>query len=210
MKRFGIIVLLLLLAMPSFAQHMKKDGKACAHKCSGLKDGYYTSDASILGNLDSKYKTLKLNYNKSDYYSLEDPRFGLALPWVNVLIPGLAQYVMDEPGLGTTYLLLGIGCSAVTSAGGVLARQSLTKKNNQDAAYNAGMIMVYAGSLGSLVVGILSIINAYDVVKVKSLYIEDVKNYRKGYSFSLQPTVNFAVTPNGNMPAPGMGLRVAF
>lgn len=209
MKRFGIIVVLLLLAMPSFAQHMKKEGKPCAQKCSGFNGGYYTSDASILGNLDSKYKTLKLNYNKSDYYSLEDPRFGLALPWLNVLIPGVSQYIMSEPGLGTRYLLLGVGCSVVTSIGGTMARNAVINNKSQQ-AYNTGMILVYAGSLGSLAVGILSIINAYDVLKVKSLYIEDVKNYRKGYSFSLQPTVNFAVTPNGYVPAPGMGMRIAF
>lgn len=195
--------------MPSFAQHMKKEGKPCAQKCSGFNGGYYTSNISILENLDSRYNTLKSYYNKNDYYSLEDPRFGLALPWLNVLIPGVSQYIMSEPGLGTRYLLLGVGCSVVTSIGGTMARNAVINNKSQQ-AYNTGMILVYAGSLGSLAVGILSIINAYDVLKVKSLYIEDVKNYRKGYSFSLQPTVNFAVTPNGYVPAPGMGMRIAF
>ena len=197
MKKVIIIVTLFLLTLPSFAQKVQNGG-------------YYTTNVSVLENTNSRYKALKQYYNKNDYFTVDNPRFGLALPWVNVLIPGLAQYVMGEPGLGTTYLALGLGCSALTSAGGVLARKSLTNDKNPDAAYNAGMIMVYAGSLGSLAVGILSIINAYDVVKVKSLYFEDVKNYRKGYSFSLQPAVNFAVTPNGYAPAPGMGLRVAF
>lgn len=195
--------------MPSFAQHMKKEGKPCAQKCSGFNGGYYTSNISILENLDSRYNTLKSYYNKNDYYSLEDPRFGLALPWLNVLIPGVSQYIMSEPGLGTRYLLLGVGCSVVTSIGGTMARNAVINNKSQQ-AYNTGMILVYAGSLGSLAVGILSIINAYDVLKVKSLYIEDVKNYRQGYSFSLQPTVNFAVTPNGYVPAPGMGMRIAF
>lgn len=206
MKRFGIIVLLLLLAMPSFAQHMKKDGKECAHKCAGFNGGYYTSDVTILENLDSRYNTLKSYYNKNDYYSLENPRFGLALPWLNVLIPGVAQYVMSEPGLGTRYLLLGVGCSIISSVGGTMQRQAyLQGKTNTTAS-----ILLLVGSLGSLAVGITSIVNAYDVLKVKSLYIEDVKNYRKGYSFSLQPTVDLAVTPNGYVPAPGMGMRIAF
>lgn len=210
MKRIGIIVLLLLLAMPSFAQHMKKDGKECAHKCAGFNGGYYTSNVTILENLDSRYITLKSYYNKNDYYSLENPRFGLALPWLNVLIPGVAQYTMSEPGLGTRYLLLGVGCGIISSVGGSIARKAILNKENPTAGYNTGMALVYAGTLGSLTVGILSIINAYDVLKVKSLYIEDVKNYRKGYSFSLQPTVDLAVTPNGYVPAPGMGMRIAF
>ena len=199
MKRVVIIVSLLLLALPSFAQKVEtpKNG------------GYYTTNVSVLENANSRYKALKPYYSKNDYFTVDNPRFGLGLPWVNALIPGLAQYIMDEPGLGTTYLLLGLGCSTLSSVGGTLARQAVVKDKDQK-VYNTGMILVCAGSLGSLAVGILSIINAYDVVKVKSLYIEDVKNYRKGYSFSLQPAVNFAVTPNGYALAPGMGLRVAF
>ena len=200
MKKVIIIVTLFLLTLPSFAQKVQtpKNG------------GYYTTNVSVLENTNSRYKALKPYYSKNDYFTVDNPRFGLGLPWVNALIPGLAQYIMDEPGLGTTYLLLGLGCNTITSVGGVIARKSLTNEKNPEAAYNTGMILVFAGTLGSLAVGILSIINAYDVVKVKSLYIEDVKNYHKGYSFSLQPTMNLAVTSNGYVPAPGMGLSVAF
>ena len=175
--------------------HSKKDGHV----------GYYTSNASILENTNSQYNTLQSYYNKNDYYTIENPRFGLGLPWINVLIPGLSQFIMSEPGLGTRYLLLGLGCNAISSLGGTLARRAILQGDES----KTGTVLLIIGGLGSLAVGI-TFINAYDVVKVKSLYIEDVKNYRKGYSFSLQPTVNFAVTPDGYRPAPGMGLRVSF
>ena len=202
MRRIGIIVFLFLSALPVSAQciHSKKDGNG----------GYYTSNTTILENTNSRYNTLQSYYNKNDYYTIENPRFGLALPWVNVVIPGLAQYIMAEPGLGTQYLLMHVGFSAMTSLGGVMTRRAYMNDETTGAAYTGGRILIIVGGIGNIAVAITSIINAYDVVKVKSLYIEDVKNYRRGYSFSLEPTVNYAFTPSGSMPAPGIGLRVSF
>lgn len=199
MRRIGIIVFLFLSALPVSAQ--------CIHSKKDSNGGYYTSNTTILENTNSRYNTLQSYYNKNDYYTIENPRFGLALPWVNVVIPGLAQYIMAEPGLGTRYLLLGLSCNAISSIGGTLSRRAFLANGETS---TAGRVLLIIGGLGSLAVGITSIINAYDVVKVKSLYFEDVKNYRKGYSFSLQPTVNYAFTPNGYKPAPGIGLRVSF
>lgn len=200
MKRIILIVSLLLLALPSFAQKVGNAG------------GYYTSSPDILeiGNL--RYKDLKWHYNKNDYYTLDNPRFGLALPWVNVLVPGLAQYIMDEPGSGTTYLLLGVGFSTISTVGSVMARLAYLnpRANGAQALYNRGLILATIGSIGSLTAGVLSLFNAYNLVKVKSLYIEDMKNYRRGYTFTMQPTMNLDFTPAGYRPAPGLGLQVSF
>ena len=52
-----------------------------------------------------KYKYLKRHYDRSDYSKLDDPAYGMGRPWLNLILPGLAQYTMGEPGLGTKYLL---------------------------------------------------------------------------------------------------------
>lgn len=200
MKKFILIVSLALWVLPGFAQKINDGG------------GYYTSNISILENSHARYKDLKASYNKNDYYLLDNPRFGLGLPWINILIPGLAQYIMDEPRLGTTYLLIGLGCGIISGVGGTMARQGYLYPNapGAESRVMVGGIISSVGGIGSLTVGVLSILNAYDVLKVKSLYIEDLRNARRTYSFSMQPTVDMAFTPNGYRPAPGMSLRVSF
>ena len=172
---------------------------------SSFNGTYYTSDPSILEKGNLRYKKIKAYYNKEDYNTLADPRYGLGLPWLNLLLPGLGQYCMNEPGLGTTYLLLWVGSGALTYTGYILAYSGLYYDTQE-----LGLATMLAGSAATLVVGISSIVNAYKVAKVKSLYVDDYNNYRREYSFNLQPSLNFAVTPNGLRPAPGATLRVTF
>lgn len=259
MKRISLLVFLLLLVLPSYAQDTitKKDGtdvkakilevskKEVKYKSwdnqdgptfilaaseilmirfengtnqvmdstpkgSGYNGGYFTSDTAILEKVNARYKALKPYYNKNDYNALADPRYGLGLPWLNLLIPGLAQYCMNEPGLGTTYLLLGLGSDIMASVGLSLAKQAASSYYTDEAMMSTARILFFSGAIAGITVGVMSIVNAYDVAKVKSLFVEDNNNYRRGYSFSLQPTMNYAITPNGYMPAPGLGLRVSF
>ena len=67
----------------------------------GLNSGFYTSDLSMLGESGLRYKSLKNYYNREDYAFLQHPRYGLGMPWLNLIFPGLSQYCMDEPGLAS-------------------------------------------------------------------------------------------------------------
>lgn len=190
MKKILLVAAVLLLAVPSFAQNL------------------FTSDASILNRSDLRYKDLQAYYNKADYSQLSSPQYSLGLPWLNLLLPGIGQYCMKEPGLGTTFLLLGLATSAVTTSGYVMNMTGIATEN--EANMRAGNLMLIAGGVGGAVVTVCSIINAYSVAKVKSLYAEDLKNSGKGYSFSVAPTMQLAMTPNGYVPAPGVSLNVKF
>lgn len=174
---------------------------------AGFDGTYYTSDPSILEKSSLRYKALKAYYNRDDYNTLNSPRYGLGLPWLNLLIPGLGQYCMNEPGLGTTYLLLWLGSGAVTYIG-----YNIYLGNNgfDTGAANLGLLTMLGGSIVSFTVGVSSIVNAYKVAKVKSLYIEDYNNYKRSYSFSVQPSMNYVITQNGLKPAPGASLRITF
>ena len=55
-----------------------------------------------------KYSQLKNLYNPKDAAYLADPEYGTGRAWLNLLVPGLAQYTMGEGGLGTRYLLFGL------------------------------------------------------------------------------------------------------
>ena len=148
---------------------------------------HHPDPASILSDGRLRYKDLKGVYAKEDFVHLSTPRYGLGYPWLNLIIPGLSQYCMGEPGLGTKYLLLGVGSAIVTGVG-------------------SGLI----GMAANIAVTVTSIVNAYNVAKVKSLYAEDLRNYRQAYSIAVTPTVLFASAPTGLKPAPGIGLKVTF
>lgn len=199
MKKILLVAAVLLLAVPSFAQNL------------------FTSDASILNRSDLRYKDLKAYYDKTDYSQLSSPQYSLGLPWLNLLLPGIGQYCMKEPGLGTTFLLLGLATSAVTTTGYVIGSAGLASglggavSEEQAMGLNqTGIVLIVAGGIGAVAVTVSSIINAYSVAKVKSLYAEDLKNSGKGYSFSVAPTMQLAMTPNGYVPAPGVSLNVKF
>ncbi|MBR4774679.1 MAG: hypothetical protein IK008_01095 [Bacteroidales bacterium] len=178
---------------------------------------YFTNDPAILGQEALKYRYLKSYYNKSDFDKLRNPKYGLGYPWFNLLVPGLSQYLMSEPGLGTRYLLMYMGSIGIMSAGYIGMSSSVRYNSGSsipyvvnESAYKTGRFFYLLGGAAELTVIITSIVNAYSVAKIKSLYLEDVNNYRKSYSFSLTPTVLYASTPTGFQPAPGFGLRVTF
>lgn len=176
----------------------------------GQNSGFYTSDLSMLGTPGLRYKSLKKYYSREDYAFLQHPRYGLGMPWLNLIFPGLSQYCMDEPGLGTRYLLISLGCTLASS---LAASASVTYRDGDYLRYSAPpaaqviAVLAYAGLVATEV---CSIVNAYRVAKVKSLYTEDLAQYRRAYSVSLSPSVNYAFTPSGVRPAPGVGIKVTF
>lgn len=176
----------------------------------GQNGGYYTSDMSILGKPGLRYRDLKHYYSRDDYGFLHHPRYGLGMPWLNLIFPGLSQYCMNEPGLGTRYLLISLGCTLASS---LAASTSVTYRDGNYVRIStppAAEVVAVLASAGLIATEICSIVNAYRVAKVKSLYSEDLRNYRQGYSMTLAPFMNYAFTPSGVRPAPGIGVRVTF
>lgn len=162
-----------------------------------------------------KYKNLKRHYDRSDYRKLDDPAYGLGRPWLNLIVPGLAQFTMGEPGLGVKYILstivvpsalMGAGYGMVLGA--ALMEQEEAGSGEGVATWGAGLLAV--GSVVCILSEIGSISNAFKVAKVKSLYKEDLA--RAGYAcqFEWSPTVLPVHTPNGYAMAPGVGLRLSF
>lgn len=172
----------------------------------------FTSDASILENSGLKYRDLKEFYNSNDYDQLYRPRYGLGYPWLNLLIPGLAQYCMSESGLGTRFLLMYAGGVILCRIGASMYTSVYTADGRYVSSTSNGFgnALIIAGCATFIGASIWSIVNAHDVAKVKSLYTEDMRNYNRGYSLSLTPTLQYAFTPTGLQPAPGIGLRLTF
>ena len=175
---------------------------------------HHPDPVSVLSDGNLRYKDLKGAYSTSDFVHLSTPRYGLGYPWLNLIIPGLSQYCMGEPGLGTTYLLLGVGSSIVTGVGSGLLRSSVTNRQGnityEQPQAGIGAALFIVGMAANIAVTVTSIVNAYNVAKVKSLYAEDLRNYRQSYSVVVAPTVLFASAPTGLKPAPGIGLKVTF
>lgn len=162
-----------------------------------------------------KYKNLKRHYDRSDYRKLEDPAYGLGRPWLNLILPGLAQYTMGEPGLGTRYLFTAclIPVTAM-SAGYALAIAGAVADDQAVAGAEEVMVMgvglLTVGSIMAVVGEIASISNAFKVAKVKSLYKDDLAKAGIAYQFEWAPTVMPVHMPNGYALAPGVGMRLSF
>ena len=131
--------------------------------------------------------------------------FALSLSaWLNLVLPGLAQFSMGESGQGGVYLVVGLGCSLLTGFGVIQSRYS------DD--YEVFSIL---GGLGGLVNGILSMTNASKMAKIKSLYYDDMTHWpgasrSYGFNISFEPTLQTSMSPQGYCIAPGVGMRVTF
>lgn len=145
------------------------------------------------------YRRIKSNYDKRDYSKLANPKYSPGLAWLNLVLPGLAQFSMGESGKGCVYLGVGLGCSLLTGVG--VADDS------------PGLLIV--GGLGGLVNGILSMTNASKMAKIKSLYYDDMTHWpgdsrSYGFNISFEPTLQTSMSPQGYCIAPGVGMRVTF
>ncbi|MBR1871966.1 MAG: hypothetical protein IJ795_02015 [Bacteroidales bacterium] len=167
---------------------------------------YFALDPSLLRE-GLKYKDIKDNYNKKDYKKLRNPAFGTGRAALNLLAPGIAQFTMNEPGLGLRYLLLGEGGFLLWGVGTVLG---------VNFGGGAFAVMMLTGLTMGITFEVLSITNAVKMAKVKSLYADDMTHWNQSgpsyfdFDFSLVPTLNVAPTPSGMHIAPGLGLRLTF
>lgn len=195
-------------------------------------NGYFISDVSLLQD-GMRYKQLKDLYDKNLYDSLDNPKYGLARPWLNLIMPGIAQYTMNEPELGTTFLLSSLGADAVAIMGSIFyskakpykahATQSTTwgktaeivypngmRSSNVNFYYTFGIICMGVGGAAIIGLTVWSILNAYDIAKVKSLYHDDLKMTKRQYSLFVAPTLESMTTPDGTRLMPALGLRLNF
>ena len=142
---------------------------------------------------------------KSDYIYLSDPRYSTSRAWLNLLLPGLAQYTMGEAGLGTRYLLF-------DAAWGTLSCVYLFLGESTPFYMDEGTVCFAIGSAGIILNTVLSIVNANKVAKVKSLYYHDLNVLRRTnqLSFDFSPVVLPVYSQNGLALAPGLGMQLRF
>lgn len=170
---------------------------------------FFASDPSRLHD-GMKYRHIKDFYDKNDYNALSNPKYSGSRAWLNLIVPGLAQFTMGEGGLGCRYLLLTLAGETMMFLGyGFVADSSYGRYVDEEEQI-IGLALSLAGVAATLTFGITSITNASKVAKIKSLYEDDMAKLKQGYSFTVAPTLMPAYTPQGIRMAPGVGMRVTF
>lgn len=196
-----------------------------------LSDEYFwTSDISILeSEKELRYNDLKKFYDKKYYSDLKNPRYSPARAWLSFLIPGLAQYTMKEPGLGTLHLLMSyvVGGGLMATGAGLAATSTYSVYVPSTSRYSpgyyqprvdsgkqiAGIVLSCTGAALFLAFDIASICNAVNIAKVKSLYYDDLEDYKKvnaPVSVKFAPYLDYAYTSSGYKICPSLGLRLTF
>lgn len=172
------------------------------------KPEFYASDPSRI-ETGMRYGKLKKLYNRDDYEKLDNPRYSPSRAWFNLLLPGLAQYTMNEPGRGTKYLLCTLAGEGMILAGSSMIADG--SRYGSEEVFIAGIVTMALGSAMALTFGISSLTNAVKVAKVKSLYADDLnKMATSDYKLSFAPTLSYVMTPEGLKPAFGAGLKLTF
>lgn len=154
-----------------------------------------------------KYSQLKSLYNPKDAAYLADPEYGTGRAWLNLLIPGLAQYTMGEGGLGTRYLLFGLlGEGAFTL--GVWAYGY----NERNEIYDDPTPPYLVGGGAAIMIAnyIFSIANAKRVARIKSQYYYDINKLGRQVSFETVPFVAPVRIGDKVQPAAGVTFAMQF
>ena len=170
---------------------------------------FFATDPSRLRE-GMKYRDIKHYYNKHDYDALSNPQYSASRAWLNLIVPGLAQFTMGEGGLGCRYLLTTLASEAVMYVGYGFAADSVSGRYVDEDERLIGSVLTLVGAAATLTFGITSITNASKVAKVKSLYSDDMAKLNQGYSLTVAPTLMPAYTPYGLQVAPGLGVQVTF
>lgn len=166
-----------------------------------------------------KYSQLKNLYNPKDAAYLADPAYGTGRAWLNLLVPGLAQYTMGEGGLGTRYLLLGLLFEGVTSLA-IYDSYLDDIDEHYDPIFSFvtkdgkgvdlwGPVII-AGSALMITNYIFAISNAKKVARVKSLYDYDLKKLGRQVSFETMPFIAPVRVGDKVQPAAGVTFAMQF
>ncbi len=150
-----------------------------------------------------KYRKIKKLYNPKDYVYLADPEYGTSRAWFNVLVPGLAQFTMKEPGRGVRFLLIGLFTDAIASS----AAYFYFVEDSTDVSALYGFLGFGALSLGNF---IWSVVDAKKIAKVKSLYEYDLNKLGRRVSFETMPFVAPVRVGDKVQPAAGVTFAMQF
>jgi hypothetical protein len=160
-----------------------------------------------------KYSKLKKIYTPQNADYLAEPKYGTGRAWLNLLVPGLAQYTMGEAGLGTLFLVCGLLSETVTSVAiyDLLSEGDLgfiSNYNNGHYDYNYAIPLVSSAVM--ITNYVLSISNAKKIARVKSQYDYDLKKLGWQVTFQTVPFVTPVLTGNHVQAAAGITLAMQF
>ena len=160
-----------------------------------------------------KYSQLRNLYNLKDAAYLADPEYGTGRAWLNLLVPGLAQFTMGEGGLGAKYLGLAILGDAIASIAYYDYNMYETHEDDYKGIFPENQSLIY-GMIGGAAITvcsyIFSIINAQKVAKVKSLYDYDLKKLGRQVSFETMPFIAPIRVGDKVQPAAGVSFAMQF
>lgn len=183
--------------------------KASAPAAKTVRNDLFISDPSQLED-GLKYRHLKDLYDRDDYRKLDEAKYSPGLAWINLAVPGVAQFIMGEGGLGARYLIWGAVNTGLMTGGVYLSR---AMNSGEDARYSwLPLIVTGAGAIGYLITTFTSISNASKVAKVKSLYNHDLNAMGLSYDFTIDATPFVAPVYMGDryVAAAGLTLTMKF
>lgn len=168
--------------------------------------------STIFGQKNS-YNDLKKTYNRSDFSLLTEPKYN---PGVAALksfaLPGLGQYYLDEPKLGSKDIIGSIiidGAALASIALIINAHTSLLNEYVSDADILAmiGLEYLKIWVPMTLVLRYLSSSNAKQIARIKSVAFDDMKN--KSLSLKVFPEIKYH-TVNSNTSSLIYGLNLTY
>ena len=174
--------------------------------------------------VSKKYKDLRDTYNPKEYVKSANDPYNRGLAGLgSFFVPGLGQIIVGEGGRG-----LGIFCgdALLGLAGGVCAYKAL-EYVEKDASGNYmkdadgnlvvkdekafkkwGLSMIGLGC-ATLIYDFWNICDAVKVAKVKNMYYQDLQGSRS-MELKFYPSVDYAMTSNGNQAVAGMTVALRF
>lgn len=173
--------------------------------------------------VSKKYKEIKDIYNPKEYVKSANDPYNRGLAGLgSFFVPGLGQVLAGETGRGIRVFC---GDALLGLAGGVCAYKALDyverdaagnfKKDadgdlvvtDQKAFMKWGLSMLGFGC-ASLVYDIWNICDAVKVAKVKNMYYQDIQS--RAMELKFYPSVDYAMTSNGNQAVAGMTVALRF
>ncbi len=161
---------------------------------ANVNDVQFAASANIRPGM--KYKELQKIYDPKEYSSMAYERYSPVWSGVgSFFISGLGQMCCGEFGRGLGFL----GCNILLNVAGI-----------SSLAFDASGITYLLCSAANLGVGIVSIIDAVQVAKVKNMYETDLRSLQSSVSVDLYPSLNAVPMQGGFGVAPGMTLSLTF
>jgi len=172
----------------------------------------------------NSYDELKDIYDASSYVRTDsDPYSAFWCGVGSFFIPGLGQFIENEPRRGVKFLAGSLGLGLLTEISGmtfvtlVLASEAADEFPDDDIVFTdseraAGVVscaVMLLGSAANLGLSIWSAVDAAHVAKVKNMcWQESAGNL--SMNASVYPSVKVVRTASGLRPAAGMTLAVSF